>query len=673
MNQIDQSSADLRPLTQALVTVCIVISLGLICAGIYELNSLTENTSRPYLLMTVGSCALALLPRKARLAPSPIILMSVLALAIVACGLTQTRVVELLRSKNSIPWEVFSYQWSLSMGFFVLIFAAWQLLRKRPTTRMEPVDTWLACSIFLVALALRSWNVVTRSPIAIEDEFQHFSAILSPGGYININPLGTLNSFPCFYYWAVSYLYRPFYAVVDLFVFQKLLVAVAGAASISLWYLIIRLFHSRSVALVFASLLSFLGWHWLNSRLLYCYPYDLAFVAAGCLCALLSLRARSVFYAMLAGLFCALTLVFQKSGVLVCPLIAYIFLDALVRSDKERRREILLYGMVWGISIAFFYMPFIMFAVSPNNPEGLLPRQSGILANRSDELARAGVGQLEAIRRMVADVFLQLQYLEYDHVRHLFRINGPILDPVLSGLFFLGLVKVIFSSVKDAGSRLCLIGFALFTLPMIISFPVDSGLGHGLSRRFLCSAPFVTWMAALGASLLVKRTLPERLHTRALIILCCASAYGNFFYLMKDYLGPKNPLDITIHKDLAIQRSSSTLLLRSLAKSGFRVVYYWDSRPQANALTTKDLRNATRDLPNIVHASSIEDLRSQLSAGTSAPQFVVIPASTGIMDKFYQDLPAQLSDLVPSYLWMPGSTDTHMVPTSWYAFVRTTN
>jgi hypothetical protein len=559
------------------------------------------------------------------------------------------------------------------MGCFVLIFAAWQQLRKRPTTHMDPTDSWLACSVFLVALALRSWNVVTRSPIAIEDEFQHFSAILSPGGYININPLATLNSFPCFYYWAVSYLYRPFYAVVDLFVFQKVLVAVAGAASVSLWYVIIRLFHTRSVALVFASLLSFLGWHWLNSRLLYCYPYDLAFVAAGCLCALLSIRGRSVFCAMLAGLFCALTLVFQKSGVLVCPLVAYIFLDALVRSDKDRRREILLYGMVWGLSIAFFYMPFIMFAVSPSNPEGLLPRQSGILANRSAELARAGVGQLEAVRRMVADLFLQLQYLEYDHVRHLFRINGPILDPVLSGLFFLGLVKVIFSSVKDAGARLCLIGFTLFTLPMIISFPVDSGLGHGLSRRFLCSAPFVTWMAALGASLLVKRTLPERLHTRAFIILCCASAYGNFFYFMKDYVGPKNPSDIAIHKDLAIQRSSSTLLLRSLAKSGFRVVYYWDSRPQANALTTKDLRSATHDLPNIVHVTSIEELRSQIATGGTAPLFVVVPASTAIMDKFYQDIPAQLSDLVPSHLWMPGAPDTRMVPTSWYAFVRTTN
>lgn len=673
MNQVDQSGADRHPLTQVWVTLSLLLGLTLIIVGICELNSLTDNTFRAYLFLTIGSCVMIFLPANARLSASPLALKIILIAATSTCVVMQTKAMQLLGRAASFSWERFSSLWLVSMASFVMGFAAWQKLRKHASRQAQRIDILCAGAVFVVAFALRAWAVVTRSPIGIEDEVQVFSAVLSPAGYVNINPLGTLNAFPSFYHWAISYLYRPFYAVVDLFVFQKILVAAAGAASVSLWYLIIRHFHSRSVALVFASLLSFLGWHWLNSRLLYCYPYDLAFAAAATLCALLSLRDRSVFHAMLSGLFCALTLVFQKSGVMVCPLIAYIFFEAIVRRDKAQRRETLLYVTIWAASIAFFYMPFIMYAISPSNPEGLLPRQSGILATRSAELARAGIGQIEAIRRMVAEVFLQLQHFEFDHVRHLFRLNGPILDPVLSGLFFLGFVRVVVSSIKDAGSRLCLIGFALFTLPMIISFPIDSGIGHGLSRRFVCSSPFVAWMGALGAALLVQRILPTRLHATALVSLCCASAYGNFFYLMKDYLGPRNPTDIAAHKDLAIQRSSSMLLVRNLATSGFRIIYYWDSRALAGALTTKDLRSLTHDLSNVVHVDSVQELRNQIVAGNSAPQFVVIPAATAFMDKFYQDIPAQISDVVPAHLWIPGPTDTRMVPTSWYAFVRASN
>jgi hypothetical protein len=673
MKENKQSKTIALQIKQILVTFSILFSLGLLCAGIYQLNNLTENTLIAYSLISAGSILLILLPSQARINLNPLLLKIGLVLALGVSAVNQVKASSMLLSNHLIAWQNFSSVWLVSLACFVAAFAAWQQLRKTTPVQQERIDMTLSWMVFFIAFLLRSWNVVTRSPIAIQDEIQVFSGLLSTGGYVNVNPLTTLNAFPSFYYWAISYLYRPFYPMVDLLMFQKLLVAAAGAASVSLWYLIVRHFHTRSVALVLASLLSFMGWHWVNSRFLYCYPYDLAFSAAGILCTLISLRDRNVFHAMLAGLFCSLTIIFQKSGLLVCPLIAYIFFEKLIKQGSNQRKETLLCAAVWAVSIAFFYMPFVVFSLSPNNPEGVLPRQMGILAGRNAELARAGIGQLNAVTLMITDVFLQLQRFEFDHVRHIFRLNGPILEPVLSGLFILGFVRVVFSSIKEFSSRMCLIGFALFSLPMIISFPIDSGIGHGLSRRMLCCSPFVAWMAALGASLAVQRIVPSRLHITTLVALCCGSAYGNFFYLMKDYLGTNNPRDIAAHKDLAIQRSSSTLLLRSLATSGFQVIYYWDSRPLAGALSTTDLRHVTLDFPNIKHVDSIQELRSQISNGGEAPQFIVIPASTVFMDKFYQDIPSQISDLVPSHLWIPGPTDTHMIPTSWYAFVRAFN
>ncbi len=678
MNQVNQvgferKSYRLHPLTQFLVNLSIITGITLIVIGIDQLNSLTDQIFRAYMFLTIGSCALIFLPAQARLATPPLTLYFILLLAASICVSMQNNIFQILQRAAPIAWERFSSQWLISIASFITIFVAWQKLRKRDAQRIERVDILCASAVLLVAFAVRAWSVVTRSPIGIEDEVQVFSAVLSTGGYVNINPLTTLNAFPAFYHWVISYIYSPFYDVVDLFVFQKILVALAGAASISLWYMILLHFRGRSAALVASSLLCFLGWHWLNSRFLYCYPYDLAFSAAGILCSLIALRNQSVFHAMLSGMFCALTLVFQKAGVMVCPLIAYIFLEALIRRDKIQRREKLLLASIWILSIVFFYMPFIVYGVSPSNPEGLFPRQSGVLATRAAELVRLRIGEFEALRLMVIDLFLQLQRLEFDHVRHLFRLHGPILDPVLSGLFFLGLVKVVVSTLKDSGARICLVGFIVFSLPMIISFPIDSGSEHGLSRRFLGSSPFVAWMGAVGADLLVRRFLAPRFHAAALVLLCCLSAYGNFFYLMRDYLGANNPADISAHKDLAIQRSSSALLVRNLAKSGFRVVYYWDSRPLAGALSTKGLRSLTQDLPNVIHVDTIEELRNQILLSKSAPQFVVIPAATAFMDKLYQDMPTQIGDIIPSHVWMPGPTDTRMIPTSWYAFVRATN
>jgi hypothetical protein len=79
---------------------------------------------------------------------------------------------------------------------------------------------------------------------------------------------------------------------------------------------------------------------------------------------------------------------------------------------------------------------------------------------------------------------------------------------------------------------------------------------------------------------------------------------------------------------------------------------------------------ATRDLPNVVHVESVEQLRAKLLELGDAPAFVVFPAATAILDKYYQDIPAQLSDLIPTYLWRPGPLDQHQIPTVWYAFVR---
>ena len=652
-------------------TLAIILSVCAICVGIYLLEGDYTNLWWAYLPLILGSGYLVSLPNSTRAIATRPLLKTILTAGAAASLALLVLTLRMLLSNKPIDWSNFMLHWLGSVLCLVMAFASWQGLRRKNSCPFEKSDLRIALGTFVMAFICRSWMVVTRSPIAIEDEIGVFSGGASPTVTALISPISTLGSFPALYYWLMQTLYIPFQPFIDYYAFHKVSVAAAGAISIAAWYLVIRFYNSQIVGVCFAILLSFLGWHWLNTRFIYSYPYDLALISIGTLFILMSIKRESVFLAMTAGLASFLTLLFEKIGIVIFPFIAYILMDhAVSRRSKEERKKLLLLGAVWIGTAAFLYVPFFMYGTNASNPERILHRHTGILANQAKYFAESGVSQFDAIWQMICEVLWQLQDCEFDQVRHLLKLKGPILDPVLSALFFLGLIQTVMTLHRSQESRLCLVGFGLFALPMIISFPMDSVGNHGVSHRFIGCSLFVTWMGARGAQLIAQRLVSSANHRRCMIGLCVASGFINVYFLFSHYLGSHNPRLIAGHKDLGIQRSSILSTVRSLAASGYAVLSYWNPRSLPEGWALDGIQFATGDFWNVVHINSVEVLRSKIISSAGSPLFVVVPAANAFLGKSYQDIPQQLQDLIPQYLWMPGPIDQHGSPTCWYAFVR---
>ncbi len=649
----------------------IATSLGVLAGvmlavvGIWLLQYHGDQPGVGVTLLALGCALLAWLPRGAALMllfawrrHLAILLWGVaLFLFLKTCG-------TVIRIKTP-DWEQLTLEWLLSVGVAIVAGFLWSGPSERQLSKR---DTILAVGIFLAAVAVRCFAVVTRSPNAIIDELHVFSANLSSVAPPAESPFGTLNSFPAFWYWLVYFLYPLAQPFVDKFAFEKALAASAGAMSVAAWYLVMRLWGQRASALCAASLLCFLGWHWVNSRLLYCYPFDLAFISLATLSLVLALRSDNIGFACLAGAFSALTLVFQKVGVMIVPLLGYVLVDSYLSGEKSKRTTVVKTGIAWLSLMVLLYLPVVLYGMS-QNAEGLLPRQAFMAGGRSHALAERGLTQGSAALLMAKDVFYQLLIRESDQLRHLFRMEGTLLDPVFAGVFLIGLFTAIRGCWKWQAARVALVGFVLFTLPMALSFPVDGGAEHGLARRMVGVSLFAAWFGGIGAVSLAERIAPVQMQRTVLAVLCAASAFINAKFLYSYYLPASVEVPGTLERDLAIQRASAIKTVRALAATGVKTLYLADSEPMPASLPTKDIKMVLADLPSAEQLGSLEDLKSRLRAHNGQPAFVVVPSATATLGKHYQDIPVQLAELIPSYLWVPGPPDQHGIVTVWYAFV----
>lgn len=653
-----------------LAALILLLGIGSTIAGIYFLEVAHSQIMLGYSLLINGCAWLVFMPRSFTLATCRPALKPIAIACHLAGATLFVLAVMTVCSSAPIVWSYVMATWIGSIVCCLLGFALWEITRTQTNFKFSKLDLNISAVIFLVALLCRAFMLVTRSPIAIEDELQVFGANLAIGGGApSVSPLSTLNSFPGLFYWLMYILYQPFAPLIDLYDFEKLCAASAGALSIAAWFLVLRMHNSRPLALCASVMLCFFGWHWLNSRFLYSYPFDLALISVTTLCIFLSIEKNNLFLAVLAGITSFLCLIFQKIGIMIFPFIGYVLLDYFMSRSETNRKRVVTIGLTWLGTALLIYLPVIIYSIGPNSPEGLLPRHSSILGGRAQSLASAGISSLDSFFLMSKDVFFQLQVQEFDHARHLFRDKAPLLDPVFSALFMLGLILLLRNVRLRRDARICLAGFALFTLPMILSFPTDGGLEHGLNHRMLGVSLFVAWMAAAGAELITHRLFSNRFQKLGMALLCCASCFLNVRFLFSAYI-PASAYPLNTGKDLGVQRASTLKTVRSLAKSGLTTLYLFDHRPLVDALSTKDIRVATHDLPNIVNVDSIEHLRTQLAASSGKPLFIVIPGSSVFLDKYYQDIPTQLADVIPTHLWVPGLLDHHGIPTSWQAFVR---
>ncbi len=638
----------------------------MILSGLFLSYSVQATPSWPSLLLVAGCGLLVFLPKSACITDLTI-KKSYLAVLLLGIAIVLEVQVSLTLSKGATPdWELLLIKWFTSI---VALVGGVFFLSKALNWGRYRADLWIALGAFLLAFALRCYMLVTRSPISIDDELHFFGANLSTNNPPALSPFQSLNAFPGLWYWIVYFVYPPFKPFLDRYAFEKMLAAASGAISIAAWYLVVRVYSGRMVALCATSLLCFLGWHWVNSRFLYSYPFDLGLIGLATVSAVVGLKGRTLWLAVVAGVFSCLTLVFQRIGLMVIPLIGYLLLDSFVTSEASNRRGILRFGFVWIGSLLFMFLPILIYITGMDSGEGLLPKQSFAAAGRAKSLASAGLSEGQAWLLMGKDVFKQLLVSESDSVRHLFRLYGPILDPVFSLLFILGLFVVIRELRVQQGARLVLVGFVLFALPMALAFPMDGGLERGLARRMLGTCFFVAWSAGLGAEILSRRMVSNRFQAPLIGALCVASCLTNLYFLFSSYISPSALSVGALDKDLGVQRSSTIQTVRKLAQSGIRVIYLADKEPLPKLLNTKDIKPALGDLSNAEQVGSVEALREILQALPGKSAFVVVPASTAALSKHHQEVPIQLADLVPSYLWVPGPLDQHGIPTLWYAYV----
>ncbi len=672
IDRIDQSDVEASPTSLPFLTLLSSagVALGvlaILAGGVLFLRDADHGDLAIFLLGS-GCALVTFLPARASLVELLPNRKVAATLFLVAAVVLMTRICINIKNYGSPDWEQLVIDWA---GSVVCLVAALSMLSRVAVPRSVSKDLLIAAVFFLLALALRCVMLVTRSPVSIEDELHVFGASVPAENVPMVSPFGSLNAFPALWYWAVYFAYKPFKHLIDLYSFEKLLMASLGALSISALFLLVRSYCERRVAVCSAWLLCFLGWHWVNSRILYAYPIDLALISLVILSISVSLKGDHLGLASFAGALSGLTVISQKIGVMVFPFIGYLLVDSFLTSDATRRKRVLKIAVVWLASAMFLLLPGILYWVKPTLGQDFLPRQSFMASGRAQSLASGGLTQAGAFVLMVKDVFRQLLVSESDAVRHLFRIGEPILDPIFALLFVLGSFAALRMFLSQQWARLAFVGLAVFALPMILSFPADGGLARGLARRMLGTCFFVAWLGGVGAELLSKRLLPERMQGKFIALLCAVSAFVNLTGFSSSYVPAAVTAPASLDKDLGIQRGITIKTVRSLARSGVSTLYLADQEPMPNMHNTKDIKPALGALPNAEQVPSLEVLRERLRQLAGKPAFVVVPGSTATLTKHYQDIPAQLADVVPSYLWVPGPRDQHGIPAVWYAFVYT--
>lgn len=510
-------------------------------------------------------------------------------------------------------------------------------------------DWFLALGLSALALAVR----LLGDTSAAVDEVIHFSEMT----YFYLREdmpywRSTGTGYP-FLVHRILYLLSGFLdPIIDKFDLYKSLAALMGAVSIGAWYLVIRVYAPRYIALSASTALLFLGWHWVNSRLVYLYSYDMANLAIGTLCAVIAFEKRRYLPAVLAGFIITYSFLLKKFGVMMIPFFIYIFLDYLITSKRGERKGIILVAVAIMGAAVFAYIPMAM----GNFEEMDSPRVALAIAARAQRLAGMNLTPITAFFAILLDAFRQLQIETYDAVRHITRIHKPILDPMLSLLFSVGLLFALLKACQRRECRLQVVGFFLFIMAMVISFPLDSLEPRGLSRRMVGASFFVAWIAASGAEVLASRLVQLRYVAGATFMLCFVSFMINFYYLRAYYMKPDPEV---WYQDYGGARANMLQFSRRMARKGLSVVVLNDH--------VSSIQAGNHDLPDLKIAQSVDEIRSMVRSKGRRWYLIVLP--WGTFGNVSPQVVEQLTDLAPLNAWIPGPVDLQDIPMLRYAFV----
>lgn len=533
------------------------------------------------------------------------------------------------------------------LGVFSVFCAALSLDRLAGVrTPSVPTSEWMTVLLFFIsALALRFAGPTTvaadeMAHIMQMSEKTYLMGTLCPGVLIGLHKLLNLIAGQ----------------FVDMITVQKGVSYVAGALSVAFWYVAIRVLSNRQIAVCSTILLTFFGWHWLNSRFIYAYPADLAAVSLGIMALLLAMRVKSLVFGCLAGVAVALTLILEKAGGLLGPFMAYLALEFLWRAPREERRRMVCILAVALVTFLVAYEPFAIRLVYGLNSSLRYEQAAQV---REQVLPKLGLTPFTALLAVYVDAFRQFQVTTYDWARHVFRPEKPILDPVFSILFSVGLVHTVISLRRSMAARVCLVGLLIFILPMALSFPVDDE-HHGLARRMLPTSFFLAWLGGIGAWVVSRALLNKERAIGLSYAVCIISALTNVYYYLTVYMYPV-PMEWLSPGGRGLQNMAMMEVVRSVATSKMRVIVFEQYAAQASGLPASD---------QLRKVDSAQGIREALLERKGEMQMVVVPGDTQALARDVDSVIRALSDLISLHAWIPAAPHPDGTPMMWYAFVR---
>jgi len=512
-------------------------------------------------------------------------------------------------------------------------------------------DLGIAFGLFVIAFSLRLQGPVT----AAVDETIIYAEMINLRRFPETKFWETSTTAnPFFIHWLVYLTSSQLRSFIDSFVFEKGVTALFASLSIPIWYYAVKFLCGRRIATTAAFLLSVFGWHWVNSRFIYVYPYELTTIALATLCSVLAFGGGSFFAAVGVGLLWTFAILAKKISILAIPFSTYLFLDFLVLRPAVPRRRV--FG-AFLLCVATFLMTYLPFLYADGDLQSHMSssdrffRYYQAIEARRARLATMGLTPLGAYQLITVDAIYQLFVSSSDAFRHYFRPAGPLLDPALAVVGVLGFAYSIIFFIQRRESRIALVGLALFTLPMILSFPLDSVDQRGVARRMVGNTFFIVLVGALGSECL-NRIIPRRLPRWLLpAALCITSAAMNFHYYEKEYLTQQSAVWFTDH---GLRRAALILNARRSTQEGITTLVLGDQ--------TYNLGDADQILPGVQFLSSSPELRNAIEGIKSGTVRVFIPGASDDYNFPVDTVVKELADIIPPQAWTPGPTSPRGYP-----------
>lgn len=637
--------------------IAAAISWSALAILLYQAFQVTDNLREsfgvPLLCVTLAATACALFFRWALGAHSITFWVPHALFFLTLAGLSFSRLNLAITYKSLNMPQMMALWGSLAVA---LLFCGLSLDGKqdketRPGEPLARVDFIICLALFALALGLRVQGPVTGAV----DEILIYSEMLNLRRFPETKFWDTsTTSNPFFVHWLVYLTSVQLKGLVDSFTLEKFLTAFFASLSIPFWFLAVTFLYNRRVGATAATLLAVFGWHWVNSRFIYVYPYELAIIALGTLCAVVAFGRGSFLAAAGLGLTWTIAILTKKIAIMVVPFSAYIFIDSLLIRPTTPRKRILATFVALVTVFILSYSPFFL-------ADGTLTahiwgserffRYSQASEARNARLAAMGLSPTGAILHAFQDGARQLFTQSSDAFRHYFRPAGPLLDPVLAVSGLIGFAYAILLSFWERGCRVALVGLVVFTLPMVMSFPLDSYDMHGVARRMVGNTFFIVLLGALGVDL-VSRPIAKFIPRWFLPAgVCVASAIANLYFYKTQYLNQSSAVWFTDH---GLRRAALVQLAREFAHDGSPVLVL-------NHLTM-DAQDALVDLPSARSFESQTNLRSALTEIKAGKVLVVIPGKADEYNFLVDDFIRDFADLIPQDAWKPGPASPRGTP-----------